>query len=131
MSIEEALDKLRTSKFRGRFKLTAADLAYVERVGIDTVERHAADFVRDKLSVAEPKNDGKQTPMRGHPVFKAMHATATCCRGCMEKWWHVKKGVALSEIQQQKAVNLIMAWIRSRLADLDSLTKNDGKQVKD
>ena len=130
MTIEEALDKLKTSKFRGRFKLTAADLAYIERVGIETIERHAADFVRGKLSEAEPKNDGRQTPMRGHPVFKAMHATATCCRGCMEKWWRVKKGVALSEIQQQKAVNLIMAWIRSGLADLDSLTKSDGKQVK-
>jgi hypothetical protein len=115
MTIEEALDKLRVSKFRGRFKLTAADLAYIDRVGIETIERHAADFVRGKLSVAEPKNDGHQTPMRGHPVFKAMHATATCCRGCMEKWWRVKKGVALSETQQQKAVNLIMAWIRSRL----------------
>jgi hypothetical protein len=33
----------------------------------------------------------------------------------MEKWWRVKKGVALSETQQQKAVNLIMAWIRSRI----------------
>ena len=115
MTIEEALGKLKTSKFRGRFKLTAADLAYIERVGIETIERHAADFVRGKLSEAEPKNDGRQTPMRGHPVFKAMHATATCCRGCMEKWWRVKKGVALSETQQQKAVNLIMAWIRSRL----------------
>lgn len=54
-------------------------------------------------------------PMRGHPVFKAMHATATCCCGCMEKWWRVKKGVALSEIQQQKAVNLIMAWIKMQM----------------
>ncbi len=29
---------------------------------------------------AEPRNDGKQTPFRGHPVFTAQHATATCCR---------------------------------------------------
>lgn len=88
--------------------MTAADLAYIERVGIDAIERHAADFVRGKLSEAEPENDGRQTPMRGHPIFKAMHATATCYRGCMEKWWRVKKGVALSETQQQKAVNLII-----------------------
>ena len=115
MTVEEALDKLKISKFRGRFKLTAADLTYIERVGIATIERHAADFVRGKLSAAAPKNDGKQTPMRGHPVFKAMHATATCCRGCMEKWWRVKKDVVLSETQQQKAVNLIRAWIRSSM----------------
>lgn len=111
MTIEEALDKLKTSKFRGRFKLTAADLAYIERVGIETIERHAADFVRGKLSEAEPKNDGRQTPMRGHPVIKAMHATATCCRGCMEKWWKVRRGKELTEAQQTKAVNLIIEWI--------------------
>ena len=115
MTIEEALDKLKSSKFRGRVKLTAADLAYIERVGIDTIERHAADFVRGKLSEAEPKNDGRQTPMRGHPVFKAMHATAMCCRGCMEKWWRVKKGVQLTALQQQKGVNLIIAWIKMQM----------------
>jgi hypothetical protein len=115
MTIEEALDKLKASKFRGRFKLTAVDLAYIERVGIETIERHAADFVRGKLSEAEPKNDGRQTPMRGHPVFKAMHATAMCCRGCMEKWWRVKKGVQLTALQQQKGVNLIMAWIKMQM----------------
>jgi hypothetical protein len=43
MTTEEALDKLKSSKFRGRFKLTAADLAYIERVGIETIERHTAD----------------------------------------------------------------------------------------
>ena len=115
MTIEEALDKLRASKFRGRFKLTAADFEYINRVGTGTIERHAADFVRERLSDAEPKNDGKQTPMRGHPVFKAMHATAMCCRGCMEKWWRVKKGVQLTALQQQKGVNLIMAWIKMQM----------------
>ena len=115
MTIEEALDKLRASKFRGRFKLTAADFEYINRVGTGTIERHAADFVRERLSDAEPKNDDKQTPMRGHPVFKAMHATAMCCRGCMEKWWRVKKGVQLTALQQQKGVNLIMAWIKMQM----------------
>ena len=49
--------------------------------------------------------------MRGHPVFIAQHATATCCRGCLEKWYRVQKGVELSEVQQEKIVNLIMTWI--------------------
>ncbi len=112
MTFDEAFERLRRSKFRSRFKLTTADWAYIERVGMETVERHAADFVREKLSAAVPANDGRQTPMRGHPAFKAMHATACCCRGCMEKWWSVKRGVPLSDAQQAKAVNLILEWIR-------------------
>lgn len=116
MTVPEALTKLSKSKFRGRFRLTADDVAYVARAGIETVERHANDFVREKLAPAAPQNDGRQTPMRGHPVFKAMHATATCCRGCMEKWWRVRRGVPLSPAQQQKAVNLIMAWIKREVS---------------
>jgi exodeoxyribonuclease V alpha subunit len=90
---------------------------------METVERHAADFVRSKLSAAVPANDGRQTPMRGHPVFKAMHATACCCRGCMEKWWRVGRGVPLSDAQQTKTVNLILEWIKRQAKPCDIVTE--------
>lgn len=115
MTKEEAFARLAKSKFRSRFKLTADDLSYIERVGLETIRRHAEDFVREKLAPAEPVNDGKQTPMRGHPIFKAMHGSAMCCRGCMEKWWKVKKGVPLTEAQTTKAVDFLMAWLDRRL----------------
>lgn len=115
MTKDEAFAKLARSKFRSRFKLSADDLAYIKRVGIETIRRHAEDFVREKLAPAEPVNDGKQTPMRGHPIFKAMHGSAMCCRGCMEKWWKVKKGLPLTDEQQAKAVDFLMAWVFRRL----------------
>ena len=114
-SKSEAFARLARSKFRSRFRLTAADRAYVERVGMETVRRHAEDFVRQKLAPAEPEKDGRQTPMRGHPVFKAMHGSAMCCRGCVEKWWKVRRGVPLSPVQQRKAVNFLMEWISRQL----------------
>lgn len=67
MTKDEAFAKLAKSKFRSRFKLAADDLAYIERVGLETIRRHAEDFVREKLGPAELRNDGKQIPMRGHP----------------------------------------------------------------
>ncbi len=78
---------------------------------MDAIRKHAEDFVRCRLAPARPPNDGRQTPMRGHPVFKAQHATATCCRGCLEKWWKVKKGSELTKVQQEKIVNFIIEWI--------------------
>lgn len=116
MTKDEAFARLARSRFRSRFRLTAEDRAYIAEKGLDTIRRHAADFVSQKLAPAEPVNDGRQTPMRGHPVFKAMHGSAMCCRGCMEKWWKVKRGVALTEPQQQKAVEFLMAWIERQLA---------------
>ena len=50
--------------------------------------------------------------MRGHPVFIAQHATATCCRGCIEKWHKFKKGVELTPEQQNYLVEVIMEWIK-------------------
>ena len=110
-NIEQALEKLERSKFRSSFRLTKKEKEYLEEKGPETIRRHAEDFVRQKLSPAEPLNDGKQTPMHGHPVFKAMHATACCCRGCLNKWYKVPLRRELTGSEQQRIVNLLMAWI--------------------
>ncbi|HFE7615161.1 TPA: DUF4186 family protein [Salmonella enterica subsp. enterica serovar Newport] len=64
-----------------------------------------------RLAPAHPANDGKQTPMRGHPVFIAQHATATCCRGCLAKWHQIPQGEPLSKAQQQYIVSVIHYWL--------------------
>ena len=110
-TIEQALDKLEKSRFRSSFHLTPKEELYLEEKGMDVMRKHAGDFVRQKLAPADPVNDGKQTPMHGHPVFKAMHATACCCRGCLNKWYRVPLHRELTESGQQKIVNLLMAWI--------------------
>lgn len=107
----DILDRLARSNFRSRFKLRAKELDYINDKGLDKIRSHAVDFIRDRVAPAEPANDGKQTPMRGHPVFIAQHATATCCRGCVEKWHKFPKGIQLTEEQQEYLVNVIMEWI--------------------
>ena len=107
----DAFARLERSAFRRRFRLAPAMQRYVAEKGLAAIRRHAEDFVRQRLAPARPPNDGRQTPMKGHPVFLAQHATATCCRGCLNKWWHVPLGVPLSPVRQTKIVNLIMAWI--------------------
>lgn len=103
--------RLSQSKFRSSFSLKANDRSYVSEKGMEKVREHACDFIRKRLAPAEIPNDGKQTPMRGHPVFVAQHATATCCRGCLEKWHHIPKGRELTEAEQEYIVNVIMEWI--------------------
>lgn len=114
-TIENALDKLEKSKFRSSFRLNKKDIEYINEKGVETIRIHAGDFVKKKLAPAYPLNDGKQTPTHGHPVFKAMHACACCCRGCLGKWYKIPQGRELTEIQQEKIVNLLMAWIDRQL----------------
>ncbi len=114
-NINETLLKLKKSDFRARFHLTEKDKVYIAEKGMDTIRKHAEEFVRNRLSPAHPPNDGKQTPMRGHPVFVAQHACACCCRGCLEKWYRVSQGKELTKIQQEKIVNLLMCWIKQEI----------------
>lgn len=78
---------------------------------METIRRHAADFIQSRIAPAFPKNDGKQTPMKNHPVFIAQHATGTCCRGCLEKWHCIEKGRSLTGAEVDFVVELIMQWV--------------------
>lgn len=108
-------EALRRSNFRAKFKLDEEDRAYIEKRDLSQIRLHAFDFIRRRLAPAEPKNDGKQTPFKGHPVFKAQHATATCCRGCLEKWHRIKKGRPLSAAEIGKVAETILEWIKDQL----------------
>ena len=111
LRINSIIEKLSKSKFRSKFNLKEIDLKYIDKKGIDVIEKHAEEFVLKRLSPSVIINDGKQTPMHGHPVFIAQHATATCCRGCLYKWHHIPKDVELNCLQRQYVVAVIMRWI--------------------
>ena len=107
----DILDRLARSKFRSRFRLSAAERSYANDKGRSTILRHTRDFVAGRLAHAHPRNDGKQTPMRGHPAFVAQHATATCCRSCLKRWHGIDSGRQMDKAEQEKVVSLIMMWI--------------------
>jgi predicted Fe-S protein YdhL (DUF1289 family) len=109
---DDLFQALGQSAFRRRQTLGAADLAYLRGRGMGTVRRHADEMVVARLAPAEPLNDGKQTPMRGHPVFVAQHATGTCCRGCLAKWHRIPKGRALTDEERAYVVTVLERWLR-------------------
>ena len=109
--IDNKLDKLKKSKFRDSFKLKENDKEYVVKNGISKIVDHTYDIIKKRLSLKEIINDGKQTPMRGHPVFIAQHATGTCCRNCLYKWHGIEKGKDLSNNEINYIVEVIITWI--------------------
>ena len=103
--------RLSRSAFRSRFHLSGKDMEYIHSKGIGKIREHAEDFVRKRLAPSFIPNDGKQTPMKGHPVFIAQHATACCCRSCLGKWHHIPKGRELTEREINYVTDVIMRWI--------------------
>lgn len=112
--LNDLFSALGRSRFRSRFRLGEKDRAYLEARGLPLVLDHAADFVAGRLAPAEPANDGRQTPMRGHPVFVAQHATSTCCRSCLAKWHAIPEGRPLSAAEQAHIVAAIGRWLESQ-----------------
>ena len=109
--IKNILDRLSKSKFRSSFHLKDKDILYIENKGIDKIREHAYDFVTKRLADTSNVTDGKQTPMKGHPVFIAQHATGTCCRRCLEKWHHISKNKNMTDDDIKYIVDIIMSWI--------------------
>lgn len=114
-NLDYLFQNLSKSKFRSSFHLRKYMIDYVNEKGLDVIESHAYDFINKKLKPAYPKNDGRQTAMKGHPVFIAQHATGTCCRGCLEKWHHIPKGRKLTLAEVDYVVKVIMSWINKEI----------------
>lgn len=110
--INSKLEKLKYSKFRCSFVLKNHDKRYIEEKGFVTIEKHTLDFINTRLKNYPILNDGKQTPMKGHPVFIAQHATATCCRNCLNKWYKIPKNRELNEKEVRFIQAIIIEWIK-------------------
>ena len=119
-SFSEMKPRFAASKFRSRFKLTDAERAYLAEKGFRTIRAQAERIVRERLAPAHPANDGRQTPMRGHAVFKAQHATATCCRSCLGKWHGIAPGRELAPREIALAVDMIVGWLGDQAGDLSA-----------
>ena len=115
-NIDNLLQALRKSKFRGSFHLNKKMIDYVREKGYEKIEHDARDLIIQRIKDANPKNDGKQTPMRQvHPVFIAQHATGCCCRGCLLRIHHITKGHPLTTNEIDYIVKVIMKWIEMEM----------------
>lgn len=115
-SLDDKLDAIARHPFRAKFRLRGRDRVTAQLRGPSTMRLHAQDLIAKRLAPAEPRNDGKQTPYRGHPVFVAQHATATCCRSCLEKSHQIPKGRELSREEVGYVVDVICRWIEREVA---------------
>ena len=109
------IEKLSYSKFRSNFRLSKKLREYTLEKGMDIIKSHAYDLIKKNLSSKDIPNDGRQTPMKGHPVFIAQHATATCCRKCLYKWYKIPENRELTDNEIDYIVSIILKWIELQM----------------
>jgi hypothetical protein len=113
--IEDVFRTLAASSFRRKFRLQGRELAYLQTWGLPHVMKQAAEIIGRRVAPAVIANDGRQTPWRNHPVFVAQHATATCCRGCLEKTHGISRGHELTAGEMQHVLAVLERWLSSAL----------------
>lgn len=98
-----------------KFALGEPEQEYVTSRGMDILRLHATDFVNKRLAPANPKNDGRQTPTKGHPVFIAQHACGCNDRSSLEQFYDIEMGRALTPEEVEFVVDVILEWISEHL----------------
>ena len=77
-------------------------------------------------AVANPSHpaQGRQTPRENKPtanaIHYAQHATASCCRLCLEEWHGIARDQPLTPDQVGYLTQLAMLYIETRMPDLSS-----------
>ncbi|QCE34771.1 DUF4186 domain-containing protein [Acetobacteraceae bacterium] len=127
---QNALERLVHSKFRSSFHLSQKLKQYAAEKGETLLKQHAVNFIQTRLAPEIIPNDGAQTPLKGHPVFIAQHACGCCCRGCLEKWYHIPKGRELSPKEQENVVMLLLQWIARDMQDFVPSAPKSAKTAK-
>lgn len=112
--LENVFGRLSRSRFRSGVRMNAKETFYLRQKGLPEVLSHGRDFLEKRLAPALPPNDGKQTPWGGHPVFRAQHATATCCRSCLLKWHGIPKKRKLTEQEIDYILLVIEMWLSAQ-----------------
>ena len=118
---EQLKIRLAQSKFRSRFRLKKPELKIIAERGLEEVAHQCRCFLETRLAPAFPPNDGKQTPMRGHPCFIAQHAAGICCRGCLQKWHGIPSGRELTAEELDYLTAILMCWIREHSSGAENI----------
>jgi len=93
-------------------------MRHAKRKGRTRLKEAVRDRLRKYLAPAEPPWDGRQTPLKGNTIYYAQHATATCCRTCLEYWHDIPKGRSLTSKEFEYCASLIDLFIDEKLPDL-------------
>lgn len=93
---------------------------HARRKGKIALRSAAKKEIYKLVGSAEPRYiDGIQTPRedsdKATAINYAQHATACCCRKCIEYWHNIPIGRELTEVELEYFTDLVMLYIEERL----------------
>jgi hypothetical protein len=91
---------------------------YAKRKGKLGLIETAEHFLRKYIAKPADAFSSISTSMDGNPIHYAQHATATCCRRCIEKWHGIPPDRYLQEDEILYFLRLVQLFINDRFPEL-------------
>jgi hypothetical protein len=128
------LEVMKTEFIRHHFwhiEIDTKAIEHARKKGLAAILDHVPKRLMQSIGRATPFRDGTQTPFTGRAEYYAQHATATCCRKCVEDWHGIPRGRALTEDELVYLSNLAVLYLKERLADIPAeATKAPSKKKR-
>lgn len=124
---EYTLTALKTELIRHHYWLHATlgprAVNYARRKGKRGMKSALTQHLKKAIGDAHPFRDGWQTPYGDEDqgsriLFFAQHATASCCRKCVEIWHGIPTGDELPDEVIDYLTKLTMRYVADRIPDL-------------
>lgn len=92
--------------------------AEAQRLGPEGLRLAVRPYLEKKVGPAQIWRDGTQTPKDGSAIHFGQHATATCCRKCIEYWHGIERGHELTAEELDYCAGLVCAYLDLRKKEL-------------
>ncbi|NVM29287.1 MAG: DUF4186 family protein [Candidatus Helarchaeota archaeon] len=118
--VKYTIEALRKELFRRRYWARRIDKKLLEPLlekELSEIEKKVENRIRKYVNKKFNDNpwDGRQTPLEGNLIYFAQHATASCCKKCIEEWHGINRNELLTEEQIKYLVGLIMVYFENRM----------------
>ena len=84
------------------------------KIGLEGLRARARPLLKREIGPAHIFRDGIQTKKHSSALHYAQHATATCCRKCLEYWHGIERGRDLTEAELDYCEALVQAFLDER-----------------
>jgi hypothetical protein len=95
-------------------------------LGLGGLKSRVRPLLEKKIGPEKIFRDGTQTKKEGSAIHYAQHATATCCRKCLEYWHGIERNRELTKEELDYCEGLVCAYLDLRSDELFADLSKEG-----
>ena len=104
-------------KIYWEIQIPEKDILKAHKLGVKQLSENIIHRMSTQIGVEKPYRNGF-TPYAGNVIYYAQHATATCCRRCMQYWYDIPMGRALTRKEILFTKDLMLLYLKEKAPEI-------------